>query len=35
MNTNLFDYFEDLPRNGGAGAHWRRARHCVPVAALM
>jgi arginyl-tRNA synthetase len=22
MDTNLFDYFEDLPRNGGAGAHW-------------
>ena len=22
MDTNLFDYFEDLPRHGGAGAHW-------------
>ncbi|HTD10204.1 MAG TPA: arginine--tRNA ligase [Solirubrobacteraceae bacterium] len=22
MNTNLFDYFEDLSRHGGAGTHW-------------
>jgi arginyl-tRNA synthetase len=22
MNINLFDYFEDLPRHGGAGAYW-------------
>jgi arginyl-tRNA synthetase len=22
MAINLFDYFEDLPENGGAGAHW-------------
>jgi arginyl-tRNA synthetase len=22
MDTNLFDYFEDLPGNGGAGSHW-------------
>jgi len=22
MNINLFDYFEDLPRNGAVGAHW-------------
>ncbi|MGD1057687.1 MAG: arginine--tRNA ligase [Solirubrobacteraceae bacterium] len=22
MNINLFDYFEDLPSHGGAGAHW-------------
>jgi arginyl-tRNA synthetase len=22
MATNLFDYFEELPQSGGAGAHW-------------
>jgi arginyl-tRNA synthetase len=22
MDTNLFDYFEDLPENGGVGSHW-------------
>jgi arginyl-tRNA synthetase len=22
MDTNLFDYFEDLPQHGGAGSHW-------------